>query len=674
MNFLIITIDALSKWYIDQYKNEDGFFSKLEKDTLSMDNLYSTGPFTEAAIRGYWSGISPILGSSYLSETFFEKKTIFERFSDLDYYMYYGKLIPYFHYYTKCDNTNFVRERSEERAFEHIWNNRLNYYIQAYSLGGLKEDEYWKIQFILDEFFEKYKPAESVNQEREKYVGDKYIYIMDILKNKKDSSFFESLKNELYFACSNKNLNDYRNQIRHAVSENEALFLKKAKDKNIGYLIECNSEYFSEINRELSGTRNRCINSNNDLLSHMRDESEILPRLREEVDDFISWYDAEGRNIDRPFFAYIHNYDFHYPECFINARYDDVEAYDKEVDELCNEIEKIDCKKMSVAKQLCLMNIEKNLEYLWIQLNARKIFDDTCVIITADHGITNFMYSINPEENRWNYNKTNFNVPFYMKAPGVRPFHVDSLCSAKIVPKVLIKLEKGIIFDDPKVVVEKNEDFIFTAWINGIPDLERNAIKIGIRNKDFSITCQGLFTQVFPSLNITGMYDLNKDPDEIHSISYEDINDIRLMNLYNILMNKWVELVIQIITESDIRYDFCNKYSFVLNDIEGYKKWNFTKKIPEAELLCELCDQDVYIFGRGERTKLFLEKYARKCKVIEVWDNYTGGESFYFGHKLCLPHKADNAIIIICSRYEIDIINKLESLGHYNYITYDSIY
>ena len=75
-NFLIVTIDALSKWYIDQVKMSNDFWTYLEKETLNFSDMYATGPFTEAAVRGFWSGTEPLFGSSYLSETNFSNETI----------------------------------------------------------------------------------------------------------------------------------------------------------------------------------------------------------------------------------------------------------------------------------------------------------------------------------------------------------------------------------------------------------------------------------------------------------------------------------------------------------------------------------------------------------------------------------------------------------------------
>ena len=93
MNFIILTIDALSKWYIDNFKKNDGFFEYLEKHTYNFKNMYAMGPFTEAAVRGYWAGIEPLDGHSYLSESYFEHETFQNVFSKT-HYMYYGELVP----------------------------------------------------------------------------------------------------------------------------------------------------------------------------------------------------------------------------------------------------------------------------------------------------------------------------------------------------------------------------------------------------------------------------------------------------------------------------------------------------------------------------------------------------------------------------------------------------
>lgn len=41
-NFLIVTIDALSKWYIDQVKMSNDFWTYLEKETLNFSDMYAT--------------------------------------------------------------------------------------------------------------------------------------------------------------------------------------------------------------------------------------------------------------------------------------------------------------------------------------------------------------------------------------------------------------------------------------------------------------------------------------------------------------------------------------------------------------------------------------------------------------------------------------------------------
>ena len=170
MNYLIVTIDALSKWYIDNIKEENSFFSYLEEVTYSFSNMYSLGPFTEAAVRGFWAGDNPLDGYSYLSESRFKSETLFEKYSKT-HYMYYGKLIPYFNYKMRVDN-KVDRERCEERAFEHIWSSRMKYYCNLYRNGDFFYIDMRKIKFILKEFFCKYDMSDCVAKEKECFEID----------------------------------------------------------------------------------------------------------------------------------------------------------------------------------------------------------------------------------------------------------------------------------------------------------------------------------------------------------------------------------------------------------------------------------------------------------------------------------------------------------------------
>ena len=440
-NVLIIVIDALSKWYIDQCKKDGNFFQYLQKESYCANQMYSTGPFTEAAVRGFWTADEALDGISYLSENAFNKRTIFELFAENGYYMYMGELIPYFNYDSIVHN-EILREACEKRAFEHVWRARLKYYISLFNEKRFEKRDYWKLKFILDDYFEKYRKAPKVNLENEKYERNKDLYIGEILSESERSSFFQNQVNALYYNCSRRNIVNFYNQKKHIITTEELQFVDCAKRKNIEFLLQMNKKFKIEefIEKELNGTTNRCINSNNNLLCHLRDENERLPKLREELNEFILWYDSQKDKINKPFFAYIHNYDFHYPENFMNFRYDDYNRYIGEVIEKTELIRRMECRRMSVSKQLSIFNIENCLKEFWTQLKTRDIFQDTYIILTADHGISNFMYPVDKKKERWNYTKMNFQVPFYLLGSNVGIKEDNYFRSTKTILPALIEM------------------------------------------------------------------------------------------------------------------------------------------------------------------------------------------------------------------------------------------
>ena len=186
--------------------------------------MYATGPFTEAAVRGFWTSDEPLVGKSYLSEAEFNKPTIFKLFSDNHYYIYMGELTPFFNDLSIVNN-EMKRERCEIRGFEHEWTARLSFYINIYKEKKFLERDYWKIEYLLDQYFNNYKEASNVVKEKLKYFKDKREYIDDILSKEERSSFFISQDKTLFYSCNFKNTVNYNNQKKHKMVSEELVFL-----------------------------------------------------------------------------------------------------------------------------------------------------------------------------------------------------------------------------------------------------------------------------------------------------------------------------------------------------------------------------------------------------------------------------------------------------------------
>ena len=671
-NVLIIVIDALSKWYIDQCKTENSFFGKLEKKTYCANNMFSNGPFTEVATRGLWASQDSLSGTSYLCESYFDNTTMYEQFKSNGYYIYVGELIPFFTNKIQADNS-IKREACEVRGFDHIWRNRLQYYIELKKRGFFLEDSIWKVELLLEQYFNCYSNNINIKCEEKKYFINKREYIEDILENELKSSFFVNQDSLMYFSSIYRNCKELQNILDYPPINEEMSFIVKAKYKNLQYLVEMNQNKNIDmlVEKELEGTNNnRCVHSNNDLLSHLRGGYEKLPKLRDELNSFLIWYD-QNQYSSTPFWAYIHNFDFHFPENFMNNKFEDRKLYLQELKEKEGTLSKIKCCNMSVSKQLSIMNIEKCLEEFWEELEKRKVFNDTYVILTADHGISNFMNSLDKPLERWNYKKSNFQVPFYMQGCGVRPYEDYNLHSAKdILPTLLDKC--NILYSDCnytgiKINTEK-KDYLFTTWINGIPDLNYKPIRVGIRDKKYSITCEAFITQFIGSAKILGIYDLEHDKNETNCLSRTKIQDKNFDNLFEKLKEEWFKVVISVLSDYNSPYNFYKKYKFLDKKKDIYKQYNkMLDRISWDEFRHMVDKRKIILFGVGQSLYSFLGNTSFNYEVKEIWDNDPEKNGRYiFGNVVKQPNKEsinDDVFIVITSRYEIEIVEQLCNMG-----------
>lgn len=660
-NIIIIVIDALSKWYIDQHKNENSFFKYLEKEGYCADNMYSTGPFTEAAVRGFWTADDALRGKNYLVEDDFRKKTMYQTFRDLKYYIYLGELIPFINNNIYSDNL-ILREALGARGFEHIWRGRLVFYISLYKENKLKETDFWKIRYLLDKYFENFSGVFYVDNEYLKYRKDNKKYIFDILSNEEASSFFQNQDHTMYDLCKYKNIEDFKNQCTHIISKEELEFIYLVKEKNTKFLMEMNRKFNCEdfIENELNGSRSRCVHSNENILSHMRDESEKLPKLKEELDKFIDWYDNEGFKLDVPYWAYIHNYDFHYPENFMNTRYEENQFnYIEEIKKKIRQIESLECSKMSVSKQLTLLNIEECLAKFLNELKQRKIDKNTILIITSDHGISNFMYPIDKKNERWNYTKTNFQVPFYMCGCGINKYKDNKLHSSKeILPTLLYICKNDVNFKHD--LIGENKEYITVSWINGVPDYDYQKIKFGIRTNEYSITYESFLSQFYSHDNIIGLYNLLNDPDECNNLYYKNIKDPVFKKLMKRLPDLWFDEILNIILSDEMGYGLKEKYSFLLEKTEYFRRLNRKAEyIPIDQFKDIMREKKIILVGSKKGVSEFLMTYNSSYIIQELWLDKSE-EKYFMGHNVKQNWSGNPDIpIMVTSDNEMEIVNDL---------------
>lgn len=662
-SILVLTIDALSKWYIDNAAESAPYLNSISNSRAKcFNNVFSEGPFTEAAISGCWYGKRALEGWNYLVENDYSNTSIFETFKLQYKEVYVGKLVPF--YSEKFSETNRIcRENPVARAFEHVWRGRLQYYCNLES-SSICDADYLSVEHILDAFFNSYNPfSDEVAKESVEYKKDKRKYVQNIFEEKVESRFFKKMDSSMFFLDSEKGYVEFQNRVMNPLNDKEVLLCDKIKTLNRLRLCNINSDLYSksEIADVLDTPINRCVVSNDNAASMLRNGYETLPKLGEELEDFIEWYDQRGRDCD--FFGYIHNYDFHYPEDFMNCRYDvDEMKYYDEIADLNESLSVIPNCAMSISKQLTIQKIDATIKRFVEELERRGFFENSVLVLTADHGITNFMYPTrrNSEE-RWNYLATNFNVPLYV-FDGKNHGNDDSLYSASVIPGMLSAISQE------KNIKSKSNTFLVCSWINGVPDFLRNSIRLGYRSLRESATIQLAYTQFIISSQILGLYDIVNDSDEIRDLKYS-CGETRKKEVLSHFFDEWERIVREyLLGEGECKIYKSNNSSIIRLEWDYLCKFNKEMECFERKTFFSE-NSLIIVCGEGDNLLRFISELPRNVKVLEVW-RIDGEDPFEFGLTCYKIGERDNQDIpvVIVSKKEIDYVAILHSKGFKKYI------
>ncbi len=680
-NVVMLVIDALSYWYIQEYQKyyKNSFFHELEKSTYCTTQMYSSGPFTEAGLQGLFASQYPLDNQNYMAYFRHSNKTLLEVFCENGYQTYCGGHTTMF-----CD---FQPDMMGCRTLDHynyegavsynLWRSRLNYFFGLYDSGRISEREKLLFSDIVEFLFECFCGGrEEKQKEYEDFKKDRCSYIESFLLLKREHSFYKRFMNTEVLernACKEMVMTD--NIYQEPPNPLEAELCARIAVQNKKRFIEINRKFCESqpkynqiLERELAGSENRCIQSNNNLITHMRGNYETIPTIGRELNHFLNWLDE--REEDTPYFSYIHVFDFHYQE---NVMENDG-AYSDNLKMLLQELKTMPDMKMSVSKTLSILHIERQLRLFWEELKRRDFFENSFLIITADHGISNFMYPICASgTERWAYNRTNFNIPFYMAGKGIPVEKNERLLENLDIPVTLLDTAgipipegyKGKNFFSGNAVHQE----VCTEWTNGCPNIAREAIKFGIRNENYSMTWTSTLNEFVDSGQCVAVYDLQEDPDETMNLANTGLGRKVVGEFLPMIRQRWFNLLYHYYMDFEERYFPKNRvYKMLHTDPQKIQNWMEEQGGCSWEDFCrEAAGKKIILMGASEYAKEFVASNVLNAAIYEIWDNDAKKEGTYFmGHIVKTPYsmgdEAEECIFIITNRYEIETRIQLDEL------------
>ena len=553
-NYLLFIIDSLNYKYVKESKHElMPFFSKIEKEGVCCENMYSQAPYTEAAVMNIYCGTNVLDNNGYIFRFKNAPKTIFEAMQEKGYETFFNSYQPQCH------------PSSVRRGIDHLyynvgydqgalWTYRLSHFSGLLKNGSLTEKDYCVLYEIFDDNFSEWirftediiNKDESTNMiidntksydahyvkslveaEYNKYTKSKSAYIDTVLTEGMNHIIFsipayvqdKKINNRASIEEINKELKPLFKKIRR---NNFIYNIKNARGllipswNKFKLLIKKPSVFsLKEFVKSLLGVGNQLIDL--DLYERINSDCDLFknaPSGITHIDHFIDWTDR--RSDSKPYFACLHIDDIHNPEIFYTYDTENVDLIKKEVKVANSLIDNLEKGYYgSITHDLSLRYIDGVIEYLYKKLEEKGLADNTNVIICADHG---FSFAGNPIRDSYviNLYLENYNIPFVMTGKDIEQKKLDGLYTSKDIAATICDLVDGSIpeaFNGRSIMNDIPYDNLFIEYCGGgCPDIMRRELKIAAFNKKYFVGTLSKMDQDIDYTTITEIYDLEVDP------------------------------------------------------------------------------------------------------------------------------------------------------------------
>ena len=532
------------------------FLHSLMKKGINATKVYSEAPYTEAAL------VSLLCGDNTLDKTGHMKrnlnhKTILETFEDNGYEIFSNAYQPAI--YPSGQMHEFEnRFYNFPFLFSQEWDYRLKYFSE---IKDLSNDELNLVVDILNDNFKAWLKYFKDIQSKSKSLDLIYDTLdltdfdnsYNILKNeyknfKKNKSSYAKkvleLKNEHILAKirNYEEMNRVNENFKKKIQKKYMKFLKKVLYKNFWLNLKNNRLSFITIKNFLKAKEYKkviryFINYLNalidkDLLGRLKlyDRVKMVPSLYKMLNHFLDWH--ENRSNNKPYFAYIHAEDNHFPETFFTYDEENENLLNQEFDEAKKYLARINEKyKGSIAYDLSLNYADNTLKRFFEKLDNKKMLDDTIILITADHG---FSYYYNPIREQFvtNFYNETYHIPLAIYDKDLKPKCLDNFFMSKdIFPTLLdlVGLKVSSDIDSKSLLKFDGRDYALIEYMGGgCPDYYRRNLLIGLRNKKVSFVLS-IPLNDFSKYKFITFFDLEKDPMEKNNLIYSriDINSIQ---------------------------------------------------------------------------------------------------------------------------------------------------
>ena len=548
-NVIFLVCDGLSYDMtidLDNHKTPMKFLKKLKENSLVCKKAFSQGPYTEAGIMGLMYGRNPLEKGAYLSGMQEWEGSVYKLFHDAGYNIftsYFGSHTPpeLMIYGQYVYAQNYLTP-----YFSRYLKGKLDYYVEILKNTSLDIKDVIAIKIFLQNHFNsmllwhsnlaekndftgEYQPCIPENEKRREYIKfwkkevereyNKFCknyktYIENIFKNYKNH--FLTTNCDVIGLPLNSTVINQRKWVGREYKE----LFKEIKIKNRRYFLKNNQIPYLEIIKSLKNKRQKtaeyvyrtyqacnCFDISKMVSINL---PQICSSSRAFIRSFKDWNNLNKEN-SNPFFVYLHFDEFHRPLSFYSQDIMDRELIKNEMREASNYVSSLSQNyKGNIGFDLAAQYIDSCIEELYSYLQKENLLDNTILVITADHGSSNFGGEIRHTLTN-NFYPEQYHIPLIIH--GLNEVkELNSYVDIKDIPYTILKkcnLKIPNSFSGKNILDKKGTSTCVEYLGTGVPDLLRRPVLYQYRDDNIAYLIQGDLEQ--KKVELLEVYDLAHD-------------------------------------------------------------------------------------------------------------------------------------------------------------------
>ncbi len=554
-NLIFIILDSVTQGQLEGTERRNcttSFLHELRNNALWSDRMFSQGPYTEAALTSILCGNDLLDGGGYMKRNKY-KRNVLEVFKSAGYETFVNHFAPQVYPSAMFVGAEPMYHQSYY-VFREFWNYRLSYYSPLFLKGELTDTELSMLKDMLDENLEAWigqlelvlsdnpmavilrknstltgaaEELDTIKQEYSSFTADPMSYLKELFTQKEEHTLLSFPKR----TCDARVPANIQAEVRQRYTP---LFRRmwrsnfKRNIKNLPYPLK-------RIVRALMSGKSEEAKALRKMYGEAICDADLMARIGENYTTFrasvscrgyfehyLEWLDSRA-DPSRPLMSYLHLDDAHTPETFFSWDSSDLSVIDGEMAAIRKYLDELPkAYRGALTSDLSLLYVDNCLRWLFNELDARGIFEDTDVIFMGDHGFS-FYYDPLRDDYWQHFHRELMNPPFMLWHKGGSEDYRHGYYMSKDISPTLLD-DCGLPIPEwmsgRSLLSFAGRDYALHEYMgSGCPDMNRRPVRMGIHTDNYYVLYEAHVTGPFENGVVTEVYDLEKDPLELHNIA-----------------------------------------------------------------------------------------------------------------------------------------------------------